>query len=300
MPGPGRKRIVTEEALNTLYDTDNPDSLINRIPQRLVPIFERVKNKLPKTLLSDEKTVRRYIEPDDRDDRVRLAFWDEYNASTQINKRMSLQAIISGTCSWESWITAYEPHDKRMCWIFTPPTSYVSQMRHILHRGTERLLEIINLPMMTDEGKVDIKVANLVLRAWQLADMRVKGGVMQRVQIEQKSMNLNLNADSTVDGLRAQVSSMDLQELESLEARIEKAKKDSYKYLKGASKEQIDLIINASSGDLEMLEDFENRTLAPHREALPKLPELPDLPSLKYLEREVMDGPQEDNESGQD
>lgn len=300
MAGPGRKRIVTEEALNTLYDTDNPDSLINRIPQRLVPIFERVKAKLPKTLLSDEKTVRRYIEPDDRDDRVRLAFWDEYNASTQINKRMSLQAIISGTCSWESWITAYEPHDRRMCWIFTPPTSYVSQMRHILHRGTERLLEIINLPMLNDDGKVDVKVANLILRAWQLADMRVKGGVMQRVQIEQKSMNLNLNAESTVDGLRAQVSGMDLQELENLEQRIERAKKDSYKYLKGASKEQIELIMNASNGDLEMLEDFENRTLAPHRYALPELPDLPEVKPLDNFADEVMDDTQEESAARSD
>ena len=283
MSGPGRKRIVTEEALNTLYDGDNPDSLLNRIPTRLVPIFERVKYKLPKTLLSDEKSVRRYVEPDDRDDRVRLAFWDEYNASTAAGKRMSLQSIISGTCSWESWVTAYEPHDKRMCWIFTPPTSYVSQMRHILHRGTERLLEIINLPMLTDEGKVDIKVANLILRAWQLADMRVKGGVMQKVQIEQKSMNLNLNADSSVDNLRSQVSAMDLQELESLEARIERAKKDSYKHLRGATKEQLDLIMNAGSGDYEMLEDLENRTLAPHRETLPRLPDLPSLESMEVV-----------------
>jgi hypothetical protein len=283
MSGPGRKRIVTEEALNTLYDGDNPDSLLNRIPARLVPIFERVKHKLPKTLLSDEKSVRRYVEPDDRDDRVRLAFWDEYNASTAAGKRMSLQSIISGTCSWESWITAYEPHDKRMCWIFTPPTSYVSQMRHILHRGTERLLEIINLPMLTDEGKVDIKVANLILRAWQLADMRVKGGVMQKVQIEQKSMNLNLNAESSVDHLRSQVSAMDLQELESLEARIERAKKDSYKHLRGATKEQLDLIMNAGSGDYEMLEDLENRTLAPHRETLPRLPDFPSLESMEVV-----------------
>jgi hypothetical protein len=150
--------------------------------------------------------------------------------------------------------------------------------------------------MLTDDGKVDIKVANLVLRAWQLADMRVKGGVMQKVQIEQKSMNLNLNAESTVDNLRHQVASMDLQELESLEARIEKAKRESYKYLKGASKEQIELIVNASSGDMEMLEDFETRTLATHRDRLPKLPEFPPMPTLDDL-RSVTDD-QETPEQG--
>lgn len=279
----GRRKLVTDDALKSLYDNDNPDSLINKLPSRLVPIFERVRFKLPKTLLSDERTVRKYVTPDDRDDRVRLAFWDEYNASTAAGKRMSLQSIISGTCSWESWITAYEPHDKRMCWVFTPPTSYVSQMRHILHRGTERLLEIINLPMVDEAGKVDIKVANLVLRAWQLADMRVKGGVMQKVQIEQKSMNYNLNADAEINALRGQVSAMSLEELESLESRIEKAKKDSYKYLKNCSREQLDLITSATSENCGMLEDLENRTLATHRSSLPVLPKLPDLPDLPEL-----------------
>lgn len=293
----GRKKLVTEEALNSLYDTDNPDALINRLPDRLVPIFHRVKNKLPRTLLSDEKAVRRYVNPDDRDDRVRLAFWDEYNASTAGNKKMSLQCILSGTTAWDTWITAYEPNDKRMCWIFTPPTSYVAQMRHILHRGTERLLEIINLPMVNDEGKVDIKIANLVLRAWQLADMRVKGGVMQKVQIEQKSMNLNLNAESTVDNLRAQVSGMDLKELETLEARIERAKKDSYKYLKGVSKDQLDLILRGGGEDnYELLEDLENRTLVRHREGLPALPELPKIKMPDVVE--VMDDRAQEDEQG--
>lgn len=275
----GRKKILSEDALNSLYDEENPDSLINRIPQRLVPVFERVRNKLPRTLLADERAIRRFVVPDERDERVRLAFWDEFNASTAAGKRMSLQSFISGACSWESWVTAYEPNDKRMCWIFTPPTSYASQMRHILHRGTERLLEIMNLPMMDEEsGKVDVKVANLILRAWQLADMRVKGGVMQKLQIEQKSMNLNLNADSQLEGIRTQVDAMDLEELESLERRIEKARLDSYKYLKNASKEQLDLILNRpQEGDFVLLEDLENRTLAPHREKLPALPDWPEV-----------------------
>lgn len=282
----GRKKIVTEEALNSLYDAENPDSLINRIPPRLVPVFERVRTKLPRTLLADERAIRRYVSPDERDERVRLAFWDEFNASTAAGKKMSLQSFISGACSWESWVTAYEPNDKRMCWIFTPPTSYAAQMRHILHRGTERLLEVMNLPMIDEEtGKVDVKVANLILRAWQLADMRVKGGVMQKLQIEQKSMNLNLNADSNLENLRTQVDGMDLEELESLERRIDKARTDSYKYLKNASKEQLDLILKSPmSGDTIMLEDLENRTISPHREKLPKLPELPEVSFDKEIE----------------
>lgn len=265
-------RVDTTAALSPLYDRSNPESLINILPTRLVPIFERVRGKLPRTLLSSEKEVRKYCEPDDRDDRVRLSFWDEYNASTAAGKRMSLQTVISGTCGWETWVGAYEPDDKRMCWIFTPPTSYVSQMRHILHRGTERLLEIMNLPMVDAEGKVDVKIANLVLRAWQLADMRVKGGVMQKVQIEQKSMNLNVNAGD-VESISGGVAGMDLEELESLERRIDNAKRDGYKYLKGMTKEQIELMSNPGPDGL--LIDSENFTTAKCHTKLPPLPEFP-------------------------
>jgi hypothetical protein len=150
-------------------------------------------------------------------------------------------------------------------------------MRQILHRGTERLLEIMNLPMINDEGKVDAKVANLVLRAWQLADMRVKGAVTQKVQIEQKSMNLNLNTtDNAVHQLRQQVSGMGLEDLEALEKRIEKAKRDQSKLLKHADPEQIDLIVNGPGrGDFTMLEDMELMTSAQRRHDLPPLEPLP-------------------------
>ena len=276
----GRPRIASPEAMaaiDRLYEGDNPDSLVNRLPHRLVPIFERVRQKLPRTLLAEEPDVRRYCTPNERDDRVRLSFWDEYNASTSIGKRMSLASIITGCVSWESWVTTYEPNDKRMLWIFTPPASYVHLMRQILHRGTERLLEIMNLPMINDEGKVDAKVANLVLRAWQLADMRVKGAVTQKVQIEQKSMNLNLNTtDNAVHQLRQQVSGMGLEDLEALEKRIEKAKRDQSKLLKHADPEQIDLIVNGPGrGDFTMLEDMELMTSAQRRHDLPPLEPLP-------------------------
>lgn len=294
----GRRRIVSEEAIESLYDAGNPDALINKLPQRLVPIFHRVRDKLPRTLLADEPDVRRYCDPTERDERVRLSFWDEYNASTACGKRMSLQSIITGCCSWESWITAYEPHDKRMLWIFTPPASYVGMMRQILYKGTERLLEIMNLPMLTEDGKVDVKVANLVLRAWQLADMRVKGAVTQKVQIEQKSMNLNLNSntDEAVNQMRSRMSEMSIDDLESLERRIEKAKRDGAKFLKGASADQMELILKAPlNGDTVMLEDMENMTNNQRRNVMPPIPPLPRaMPDL----RGVNDDPEE--EDGQD
>lgn len=276
MAAHSRKDLVSKNGLESLYDRECADALINLLPLRLVPIFERVKKKMPKTLMSDERTIREFCKPDTRDERVRLSFWDEYNASTSIGKRMSLQSILCGAVHWDTWVGVYEPNDTKMCWIFTPPTSYVASMRHILHAGTERLLEIMQLPMLKDDGKVDTRVATLILRAWQLADMRMKGGVMQRVQIEQKSMNVNIDASNS-----SKVDEMSLEELEAVERRIERAKRDQIRYLKGATEENRDAVIElARNGDFEMLEDIENMTtrFKQKRNVLPPLPSLANFP----------------------
>ena len=285
---PGRPKSVSDEALSSLYDPSNPQALINMIPPRLVPILDRVKDKLPRMLLRTERELRNYCEPDERDDRVRLSFWDEYNAATAAGKKMSIQSIICGACSWEGWVTIYEPNNHKMLWVFTPPTSYVAAMRQILYRGTERLLEIMNLPMTDKDGKIDPKVATLVLKAWQLADMRVKGGIVQRMQVEQKNLNVNLNADSGVEQARVNIQALQLEDLEVLERRIEKAKRDQTKYLKGITDEQRELIIGG-----ELLEDFENVTKSSQRMMMPDIPEVPELPDIELKLDEVINANEE-------
>lgn len=290
---PGRPKVVSDEAMNALYDGHNPNALINRIPDRLVPVLERVKVKLPRTLMLSEAEIRTYCSPDERDERVRLSFWDEYNAATAAGKRMSLQSVICGTCSWETWVTTFEPNNHKMLWVFTPPVSYAMAMRQILHRGTERLLEIMNLPIKNKDGNVDSRVATLILKAWQLADLRIKGGIVQKMQVEQKSVNVNFNSLESAHQIRDQVQNLELGDLESLERRIEAAKRDQYRYLKNISPEQKALML---SGDSELLDDFENVSKYSHRVSMPDIPELPDI-ELKF--EEVMDG-QEANEGRSD
>lgn len=287
---PGRPRAVSDEAMNALYDPHNPNALINRIPDRLKPILERVKAKLPRTLMSSEKDVREYCKPDERDERVRLSFWDEYNAATAAGKQMSLQSIICGSCSWETWVTTYEPNNRKMLWVLTPPVSYAMAMRQILHRGTERLLEIMNLPITDKKGNIDPKVATLILKAWQLADLRIKGGIVQKMQVEQKSVNVNFNSlEGSSADVRQQVQNMQLEDLETLERRIENAKRDQYRYLKHLGPEQREAIL---AGDRETILDIENATRSSQRTTMPDIPELPDI-ELKL--DEVIDA-QEENE----
>jgi hypothetical protein len=142
---------------------------------------------------------------------------------------MSLSAFLHGVMSWETWVTAYEPNDKRMMWVFCPPVSYQSAMRNILHKGTERLMEIMSLPIIDSDGKPDSKVIVNILRAFQLVDMRVKGAVTQKVQIQQQSMNIHATLGRDMPSIQSgqPVDTLQLEELEKLEKRIERARRDS-------------------------------------------------------------------------
>lgn len=268
----GRPKVIPDGVEKELYDENNPTSLINLLPNRIVPIFKRVRDKLPRMMYYNERELRNYLSPDERDDRLRLSFWDEYNASTAGGKKMSLQSIINGCCGWDVWVTVYEPNNHKMCWIFCPPTSYSHQMKVILQHGMDRLLEIMNLPLQNKDGSVNTRVATLVLKAWQLADMRVKGGIVQKMQVEQKTLQVNTTLD---EANAVRIQGMELQELESLERRIERAKRDQYKYLKALTPEQMAAI---ESGQHEIIEDIENVTTVADRTRLPDIPDLPEVP----------------------
>jgi len=218
-----------EGLTNTMYDTDNPESMINIIPTRMIEVLHRIKPKMPRVLYCTEMELRKYVQPDERDERARLGFWDEYNHATAAGKKMVLAQVLHGLMSWETWITVFEPSDKKMMWVFCPPISYQVAMRNILHKGTERLMEIMSLPIIDDQGRPDSKVIVNILRAFQLVDIRVKGAVTQKLQIQQQTHNINqtIGAGDIHVATGLPVETLQLEELEKLERRIEKARKDS-------------------------------------------------------------------------
>lgn len=240
-PNSPRKKLSPEELLEkkqqkqveielSVFDTSNASSLINVVPERLVPILHRLKPRLASVLYSTENDLKKYLRPDERDERVRLGFWDEYNVSTRMNKRMALTGIYQGIISFDTWTGVYEQIDNKMLWVLSPPVSYSSAMRSLLHKGTERLMEIMSLPILDENGKPDSKTINNILKAFQLVDLRVKGGIAQKVDIRQQSLNLHqaISPSGTNDMLNGrQLDTLQLEDLETLERRIDKARRDS-------------------------------------------------------------------------
>lgn len=225
-----RKQKKQVEVELSVFDTSNPSSLINVVPERMIPILHRLKPRLATILYSTETDLKKYLRPDERDERVRLGFWDEYNVSTRMQKRMSMTGIYQGLISHDTWTGVYEQIDNKMLWVLSPPVSYSSAMRSILHKGTEQLYEIMCQPIKNHDGTLDHKAINAILKVFQLVDLRVKGGIAQKLDIRQQSLNLHQSinpADSNNLLNTRQLDTLQLEDLETLERRIEKARKDS-------------------------------------------------------------------------
>lgn len=208
--------VVESSVLNPHQES----SLLNVAPLKVVPLIMRVKESLPEIAVASEEWLRKYIKPDERDERLRLSFWDEYNLVTAgtYKRRMRLDSILSGICNENTWSKCYANNDRKLLWILTPPKSYVQSMNYILHLGTERLSEIMSLPIKQEDGSVDHKAASLILKAFEMVDMRVKGGILQKMQVEQKNLNVHVSAPSDLEAIRG---IDDISKLEALSSKLE-------------------------------------------------------------------------------
>lgn len=252
----------------SLFDKENPASLINMLPTRLIDVLERVRAQMPRAVFFAERDIRKIVKPDERDERLRLAFWDEYNNSTALRKKMSMNVILDQVTSYDTWTNLYEPDDTKMLWIFTPPRSYANSMKYILHLAVQRLEELMQTPFVNANGKFDAQAAALVLKAFQLVDLRVKGAIIQNINIRQQ--NLNLNADVTHEQLaervESQIDQLSLEELEKLDRKLDRVEK-----------QQNRLVANLPAADQQEVIDIK-KELDPHREADLRLPKLPGDP----------------------
>lgn len=205
----------------------------------MVPVVEQLYEDWPKLFVQPEKELRRNCEVEEIDERLRLAFWDEYNMATGLNRGMSLENVMRGICSIEFWKSHYERDKKKLIWIITPPVSYARSMQFILHKGLDRLQEIMELPIRNKQGNVDLRAVTQIIKVFQLVDLRLKGSVLHRVQVQQQ--NLNYNADISKNEMD-QLAGMSLDQLEDLDqklARLEKTEEKMVNALPPAEKAEV-------------------------------------------------------------
>lgn len=240
----------------SIYDTENPCSIINLVPDSLKEVLYEHKDRYTGYFHLNEAEVRNRVKPDERDERLRLNFWDEYNYATQVQSKVRMQQVMQGVCSVECWYQYYLKTPMKIFWMITPPKYYSQSMKYILNMGLDRMIEMMSAKVVDEQGKLDVRAAGVILKAFHLVDLRVKGAIAQKVTIDQRTMNLNadINAEHMSRIQLDQLRDMSPDDLLELERRAQIAERASKSMLRGESPEEkqqvIDIATNNTHNDL--------------------------------------------------
>lgn len=205
-----------------IWDVENPQSVINLVPESVYSIFMEAKNQFPKLFGLDEKELanslgKADLKPSATERRLRAAFWLEYDSAIANHRKININAVYGNVCTYEIFYSLYRRAPSRVAWLLCPPTKYQVLVESSLALGLEAMDEILELPIIDAKGRVNVKLGELKAKITAMLDQRVKGGITQR--LEQKTLNLN------VHGTQKQIAAMDVDEMEKRIRELERKEK---------------------------------------------------------------------------
>lgn len=180
--------IFNEENPYSIYSMLNPgtrDKMLGNVDRNLLGM--------------DEDELRTIVKPSPNLNKLRLAFWFEYDTAIRSGRRMDIKRVYSGIVSMESWNKEY-CKSKRLAWILTPVSSYQTSMEEALEFSIAQMRKMLDAPLFKDDGRLDTAAANTVLRVFSLLDQRVHGSIVQKLETKSLVINKQLKTESGEQG----------------------------------------------------------------------------------------------------
>lgn len=195
-----------------IIDPENPRSLINIAPKGVADLMGRLDKKYYamsekqlKTLLSDDPTLNR----------LRISFWKEYDAAQSQMRDMLWSNISRLMQARPISFSAYFHRPEILAYILCPPASYDAFLEEALSHGMSRIREILDLPLRDENGRVNAKVGELILKAAAFLDLRTHGGFLQKSVHAEVGLGLN-SIKKLADQLSIEEIDKKIKELESV------------------------------------------------------------------------------------
>lgn len=149
--------------------------------------------------------------------RLKISFWHEYDrvlsgvhdiSKHQVMSSARVTHGVMGIAAYKEFIR----NPVKLAWLLMPPANYKVCIDELHYAGIERVREILALPIKDKKGIPNPATARLVLKAFELLDLRAKGSIVQR------SMNVSVNVDKQADTAAAadKINSIDQQIAELL------------------------------------------------------------------------------------
>lgn len=140
-------------------------------------VKEQAKKYLPRT----EEELRKEIKPDFELNCLRTRFWEEYWLARSQARLMDLENITRGVCSPEFLISIV--NTKALAWLLCPPKEFNVLLKESVTYGVAKLRNILNLPLVDEDGDVDHKSVKLVLDAYKTLERRLMGNPRSDINI---------------------------------------------------------------------------------------------------------------------
>lgn len=188
----GEKLTKEEEIFSSVqvFGLNNPASIESIAPAPIVAALDTI----PEEMWSwDEEDFDKNVEPTATMRRLRISFWHAYNRALESGKPMRTSDIHAGICHQQYLQQRIIAEPARLAFILKPPVQYAMMMEEALSYSITRVREILSLPIV-EGGKVNVRLAALILKSMELLDARLNGLAVQK--IESKSLQVNVDAQN--------------------------------------------------------------------------------------------------------
>lgn len=190
---PEEKKLL----LGPLFDPQNKTSLWNYMPGKysgkLLAMVASAEDEILDNIMDEEallkslKSIKSYV-PTINDQRLRYLFWLEYQNAALEEREMVMNNVHSLVCGEKSFTSLFLKLPYRACFLVCRPAAYQHVMKEMLTHGMYRLRQILDLPEIDANGKINTKILELKIKVTAMIDMRLHGAPTQK--IHQVTQNL--------------------------------------------------------------------------------------------------------------
>lgn len=211
------KRFEPQTQELSLTDRSNPRSIINIAPNWMSNLIEAMPAEI---LEMDFHKLKNQVQPDVFDERIRLAFWNEYHLAQSKLTNMNMSNVYGSVGISQSLLVKTLSNSYKLAYVLTPPADVALTLQETMNFGIEQLRQILAMPHIDQRGNLDARAADVKFKITQDLINRVRGQTIQRVEV--KSQNVNLNADVSAGPTQLPNNMKDLDaHLEALEEKAQ-------------------------------------------------------------------------------
>lgn len=194
-------------------DRNEPTSLVNLLPS----VMGNNLKAVPASIW--EMTEEQWKKSGDCgaiESQLRHSFWAEYHRAIRTESKMNLTNIWASVCSGDYFRKEIINNSFKLAYICTPPMDSQLRLEELVTLGLEQYREILSLPNINAKGNVDARLVSAKQKIVEDVLNRRRGQVIQRVEVQSK--NLNVNVDATAPVSKASTIEELQREIEAIES----------------------------------------------------------------------------------